>query len=202
MLSRCIGCLWVQGVSCGGLRCGGKVVLIPPTRPGIRTCASGTPQKRRHTRPSLRDQRNKARQERCQGSGDGSGGLLLPGPAVEDTLPAWLGERHAVPGCVAGRDRVGKRADQGTVGRRGWHESHPVGQKGARVEGIGAGAPRAERQAVIIRSSCCQAFDVFIRVLLNGVCICYASNPGPGTELLQTDELAQGGKRCQDPFSL
>src|SRR5882762_4157987 len=66
MLSRCIGCLWVKGVSRGGV---GELVLIP------------------HTRPSRRDQRNKPRQERCQGSGDWSGGRVLPGPAVEDSLP-------------------------------------------------------------------------------------------------------------------
>jgi hypothetical protein len=92
MLSRCIGRLWVNGVSCGGLRYGVG------------------------TRPSLRDQHSKPRQERCRRSGDGFEGLRLPGPAVEDSLPAWLGESHAVPGCVVGRDRVGKRADQGTGG--------------------------------------------------------------------------------------
>ncbi len=58
---------------------------------------------------------------------------------------AWA----AVPGCVAGRDRVGKRANQGTVGRPVWHESYQVGQKCARVEGIGRGRLQRAPEAFI-----------------------------------------------------
>jgi len=75
------------------------------------------------SRHQASDSSGQPRQERCQGSGDGSGGRLLPGPALEDAASclawgAWL---------CCWRDRVGKQPDQGTVGRRERHESCPTG---------------------------------------------------------------------------
>jgi len=68
---------------------------------------------------------------------------MLPGPAVEHSLLAWIGEPHVVPGCVAGRGRSGNEPTKGPLGRRGWHENYPVCRNVPASKEWGRRTPRA-----------------------------------------------------------